>query len=601
MRLVDGTYTEKIDNVGDIAKALVAGAAPMYPPDEWFENPGMEKLTPITVTADGRIYGHIADWSQDHMGLPPGTKPPHSNSDYAFFKTGALKTAGGNEVAIGNITLSGGHAPLNASAGEAVEHYDNTASAVADVNVGEDAHGIWISGGLRPGVDESDIRALRASAPSGDWRPINGNLELVAVCQVNTPGFPIARTLVASGETQALVAAGASHLYQLQQERSTLSSLGVLEQRVESLESLVAAKAAPKERFGDAPKSDNSTDDNGDDSADDQNDQNGDDDNAGTPSDDHSPDSKDDSLDVSNDGELKSNQGKNPPRKPKLPSKKKPLNPRGDVGGVKGPLTAAFKKKADEVDSDNDGDTDATEGDDNDADDVDKKKKKPLFSPKAEAPKKALTAAKVVRTEAGAKRWGVPIGTVLNGKGKPVGNGGGKKPAARIGDNPLHDSMRAMRDNANAAESRAAARTSARQAKASAKKVPVKAPTKAALITNASNSAHGMKAGSREEIINKLKNLGFRRHQHPDGSSTHVLTDSKDRIVRSAKINKHDDGSHSVEMRYHDHDPKKLKINEVTKTTLPAKSSTQNLRDYADPKKRAAMKAEAIKAGRLRS
>ena len=241
MRLVDGEYSEQVDNVADVVKAMVAGAAPLYPPGTWFSNPGLEKLTPITVTADGRIFGHIADWNQDHIGLPNGTRPPRSPSDYSFFKTGALKTAEGDEIAVGNITLAGGHAPLNASAGDAVEHYDNTASAVADVSVGEDAFGIWVSGGLRPGVDEGQVRALRASAPSGDWRPINGQLELVAVCQVNTPGFPIARTMVASGEMLSLVAAGASHLYELQLERATLASLDNLQERVESLEAVVAA------------------------------------------------------------------------------------------------------------------------------------------------------------------------------------------------------------------------------------------------------------------------------------------------------------------------------------------------------------------------
>jgi hypothetical protein len=62
------------------------------------------------------------------------------------------------------------------------------------------------------------IRALRASAPSGDWRPINGSLELVAVCQVNVPGFPIARALVASGKVMALVAAGANFMAVLKSE-----------------------------------------------------------------------------------------------------------------------------------------------------------------------------------------------------------------------------------------------------------------------------------------------------------------------------------------------------------------------------------------------
>ncbi|QGF20258.1 hypothetical protein SEA_SIXAMA_79 [Gordonia phage Sixama] len=320
MRLVDGIYSEQVDNTRDIVRAMVAGAAPMYPPSDWFKDPGLDKLTPITITADGRVYGHIADWNRDHIGLPPSTHPPRSNSDYAFFKTGAIKTADGEELPIGNLTLAGGHAPLNASAGEAVEHYDDTASAVADVNVGEDRFGIWVAGGLRPGVDEGQIRALRASAPSGDWRPINGNLELVAICQVNTPGFPIARSMVAGGQLTALVAAGASHMFELQQERAALESLGALERRVDELETVVAG--GPKKRWEDAPKSDNSSDSKGDDSSNQT--EPGDKSNAGTPSDVTNDEKKEDATKVTNDDELNSNKGKTPPQKPKLPGKKAP-------------------------------------------------------------------------------------------------------------------------------------------------------------------------------------------------------------------------------------------------------------------------------------
>ena len=161
------------------------------------------------MTKDGKVFGHIATWDTNHIGMPNETKPPRSNYDYAFFNTGVVETDDGEDVAVGQLTLAGGHAPLNASAGEAVEHYDDTSSSVADLSAGEDGIGIWVAGALRPGVTDEQIRALRASAPSGDWRPINGNLELVAVCQVNTPGFPVARALAASGEMMALVAAGA--------------------------------------------------------------------------------------------------------------------------------------------------------------------------------------------------------------------------------------------------------------------------------------------------------------------------------------------------------------------------------------------------------
>lgn len=249
MRLIDGEYSESRDNSATIAEGLTAAGAPLFPPGEWFQDPGFDGPTPMVVTDDGRIMGHIATWDTDHVGLPPGTKPPHSATDYSLFKTGVLRTDTGEDVHVGQLTLAGGHAPLNASAADAVKHYDDTASAVADITVGEDQHGIWVSGGLRPDVSDEKIRALRASAPSGDWRPAGtGSLELVAVCQVNTPGFPVARAMVASGEITALVAAGASTMYELQQEESVYSALQAHEERVDQLEAMIAAAFGDKNR-----------------------------------------------------------------------------------------------------------------------------------------------------------------------------------------------------------------------------------------------------------------------------------------------------------------------------------------------------------------
>jgi len=74
---------------------------------------------------------------------------------------------------------------------------------------------------LRSSATPEQIRALRASAPSGDWRPIRGALELVAVCQVNVPGFPVARARVASGAVMALVAAGAATLAKMKNDPLT--------------------------------------------------------------------------------------------------------------------------------------------------------------------------------------------------------------------------------------------------------------------------------------------------------------------------------------------------------------------------------------------
>lgn len=212
----DGVYEESMEDFQDVEPMLASGFldsdVPMIPPADWFENPKFSRATPLTVDADGRVYGHIAAWAVNHIGLPRATKPPRSRSNYAYFHSGVIRTDAGSDIPVGQLTLAGGHAPLNATAASAAKHYDDTASAVADIHVGEDEYGIWCAGSLRPGLEEMQIRALRASAPSGDWRPINGSLELVAICQVNVPGFPTARAMIASGKILALVAAGASYM-----------------------------------------------------------------------------------------------------------------------------------------------------------------------------------------------------------------------------------------------------------------------------------------------------------------------------------------------------------------------------------------------------
>lgn len=230
----DGIYVEDMDTFDAqaiVACGVLAGAIPTVPPAEWFENPKLDKPTPLTVDDNGRVFGHIAAWHVNHIGMAYGTKPPRSKSKYSYFHTGVVRADNGNDYPVGQLTLAGGHASLEASAIDAARHYDDTGSAIADVHAGEDAHGIWVAGALRSSATPEQIRALRASAPSGDWRPINGALELVAVCQVNVPGFPIARARVASGQVYALVAAGAQMLAKLKTDPIT-----ELSQRIEALE-----------------------------------------------------------------------------------------------------------------------------------------------------------------------------------------------------------------------------------------------------------------------------------------------------------------------------------------------------------------------------
>jgi hypothetical protein len=178
------------------------------PPLEWFQAPPLTAATPATME-DDHYFGHLATWGTCHVGVEGAcTEAPHSNHDYAYFRTGELMTAGG-PVPVGQITVDTGHAARDLGPHATIAHYDDTGTVVADVAAGEDDYGIWFNGMLRPGITDIQRHALRAGALSGDWRRIGGNLELVAALVVNVPGFPIPRIEMAAtaGVPTALVAA----------------------------------------------------------------------------------------------------------------------------------------------------------------------------------------------------------------------------------------------------------------------------------------------------------------------------------------------------------------------------------------------------------
>jgi hypothetical protein len=172
--------------------SLLAGIVPVAPKAAWFKNPGLKEPTRFTVTDDGQVYGHLAQWRTCHIGI--GDKcviAPHSKSGYQYFKVGPLKCDDGSTVQVGKITLGTGHAQDQWGVVPSREHYDNTGWAAAIVNIGEDDHGIWVAGALTSTMDEEKVATLRMSPLSGDWRRVEGNLELVAALAVNNPGFPV--------------------------------------------------------------------------------------------------------------------------------------------------------------------------------------------------------------------------------------------------------------------------------------------------------------------------------------------------------------------------------------------------------------------------
>lgn len=214
----------------------VATVVPQEPPATWFTNPQLTGPTKIRVTEEGRVYGHIAAWNTKHAALPGDIVPPHDpNTAYNKFHRHPVRTAEGTRVKTGPLAGHGHYTddkgnPRRASVWEVQRHYDNPDYVLADVVVGEDAHGIWCSGSLRYGVSAYQVMFADRYSFSGDWR----GGELLAACLASVPGFhldaddtvealaasaglpePLSladvtpRMLIEDGEVVALVAAGA--------------------------------------------------------------------------------------------------------------------------------------------------------------------------------------------------------------------------------------------------------------------------------------------------------------------------------------------------------------------------------------------------------
>jgi hypothetical protein len=231
------TPTEEGFAVDVPARTIVASVAPVTPPREWFDDPGFTDLTEMMVTPEGQVFGHIAGWKIAHLGY--NGKPvyaPRNKTGYAcFLKPNAVLCEDGSFANAGPLTVGTGHfdtdGPNALDIFKAIHHYDHTGTVAARVNIGEDDHGIWVAGAVSPDATDGQVRALRASRISGDWRPYNGNPEFCAGLAVNLGGFPPAKALTAGGEIVALVAAG-----MLRPEPDANARLASIESRVFDLE-----------------------------------------------------------------------------------------------------------------------------------------------------------------------------------------------------------------------------------------------------------------------------------------------------------------------------------------------------------------------------
>lgn len=131
------------------------------------------------------VAGHLALWDSCHDGvIGRCTRVPRPDDNYASYnKPGVLTDRG--IVGTGPIFLEGGH--RKAPDGDYISAYGGIENAWADVRITAGRLGPWLSGYVRPGVEEKQVLAARASRLSGHWK----GSRLKAIVSVNAEGFDV--------------------------------------------------------------------------------------------------------------------------------------------------------------------------------------------------------------------------------------------------------------------------------------------------------------------------------------------------------------------------------------------------------------------------
>lgn len=201
------------DDTERVQRAINAAADLKRPPAEWFEDPQLDGPTPLTITDEGRVFGHLALWDTCHRGFESSCiTPPRESTEYAEFHDNArVMLDNGKLVGVGCLTVDVSHADGLAPSEVAKRHYDHSGTTAAFTKAGSDQYGVWLAGAVAPWATDDSIEKLRRLSLSGDWRPKNGSYFLIAAQAVPVPGFPI-RARVASGIQVELTTVGPANI-----------------------------------------------------------------------------------------------------------------------------------------------------------------------------------------------------------------------------------------------------------------------------------------------------------------------------------------------------------------------------------------------------
>jgi hypothetical protein len=175
----------EINLIGAPSGEEITASAIMAPFDAFFQ-PEADRPQKITVTANRWVSGHLALWETCHDGIDAQcVVVPRPSDGYASFnKPGPLTERG--QVQTGPIFAYGGHRSSK-SAPTIEDAYGGIENAWCDVRVTEGRFGPWVSGYVRPHIEEETVYSTRASRISGHW--VGGRLK--AIVSVNAEGFDV--------------------------------------------------------------------------------------------------------------------------------------------------------------------------------------------------------------------------------------------------------------------------------------------------------------------------------------------------------------------------------------------------------------------------
>lgn len=183
-------------------RALTAALAlPTYPASAFRPPEGLTADHPLTVTADGHIYGAYPT-AVCHRGLPGDCQTAPTDPDFSEFLLTPVTLDDGSKVMAGPLTFRGSAHVANPSLSIAAVRaaYDNTATVAGLVTMGHGDGYDWYAGVLRPDLTEDELWEVAACAQvSGHWQPVGGASRLAALHVVPTPGLPARGALAASG------------------------------------------------------------------------------------------------------------------------------------------------------------------------------------------------------------------------------------------------------------------------------------------------------------------------------------------------------------------------------------------------------------------